>query len=204
MNTSKVKSREAFQATLKRQAGGSLWCYLWTFTRKEFTEVKELGRHWNSLRTVLVREDGMQGVRVFEQHPGGHGGHVHVITMKRHDVNKVRQLVEGTEGWGRLHVKRVPVAKMDYVIKYLGKAFMIGIRSWGVFGGRGVPRVRSSDVEISSPVSREMKHITCDELDDTFKRKVGYFANEATGRQRCYYRYVLAFYRVNDSQLRWR
>ena len=101
-----TKSKAAF--LLASQTLGKQRLYLWTFTFRELLAVKETRKHWNHLLTLLLREwPNLQGLRVFELHPGGHGLHVHLITNQFIDVNRARELATQA-GWGRIHVIPMP------------------------------------------------------------------------------------------------
>jgi len=95
-----TKSKAAF--LFASQTLGKQRLYLWTFTFKEVLAVKETRKHWNHLLTLLLREwPSVQGLRVFELHPSGHGLHVHLITNQFIDVNRGRELAIRA-GWGRI------------------------------------------------------------------------------------------------------
>jgi hypothetical protein len=144
--------------------------YLWTFTFRNRLEIADACGRWQDLQRDLVRSVGFQGVRVYELHPGGHGLHIHVITSGRHDVRAVRYYAESA-GFGRIHVKPVPSEGADYIAKYLTKARrsneLKGRRLWACLGFKGA-KVR--DCEIDSPLTREIKKISTDEVCEYLRR----------------------------------
>src|SRR5439155_27132486 len=114
-----TKSKAAF--LFASQTLGKQRLYLWTFTFRELLAVKKTRKLWNHLLTLLLREwPNLQGLRVFELHPGGHGLHVHLITNQFIDVNRARELATQA-GWGRIHVRPMPSEHSGYLAKYLSK-----------------------------------------------------------------------------------
>lgn len=115
--------------------------YLWTFTLPKRVPVDVARSMWEELRRALVRTLGMQGVRVFELHPNGHGLHVHVVTSRYWYVGTVRKLT-GRHGWGRIHVAYKVKMGEDaarYLSKYMTKGArclaLRGVRLWARMGG---------------------------------------------------------------------
>jgi len=143
---------------------GKKWAYLWTFTFSERLPIAAACCRWQLLQRDLVRSVGFRGVRVYELHPGGHGLHIHLVTGRRHDVRIVREFSQ-KNGFGRIHVKPIPAVSADYVAKYLTKSkrepALKGRRLWSCLGFQGS---RVKDVEIDSPISREMKKISDSDL----------------------------------------
>lgn len=174
--------------------------YLWTFTFRECLAVPEACARWQHLQRDLVRTVGFRGVRVYELHPGGHGLHIHVITSGRHDVVAVRHYAESA-GFGRIHVKPLPASGADYVAKYLTKArrdsSLKGRRLWACLGFKGS---RICDCDIDSPVSREIKKISTDDLQSYFRAMN--WAGLSSSRTINFFKFVFAQARVNQSRVR--
>lgn len=110
--------------------------YMWTFTFKEALDVKDTRKRWNHLLTLLKAEfANLCGLRVFEVHEF-HGLHVHLVTNRFLDVNKARLLAEQA-GWGRIHVKRIPIEHAGYLAKYLSKERPPCLKRWRLWAGFG-------------------------------------------------------------------
>jgi hypothetical protein len=120
------------------------WAYLWTLTTPDVVDLKELSQRWRK----LIWNGFTPCVRVFEKHPGGHGYHVHFVTAERIDVDAFRPKAAAA-GFGRIHVRRIPGKKAEYVAKYLTKqrATSPGIRMWAYVGFEGC---KAKDVIIES------------------------------------------------------
>lgn len=154
----KFKSRVACEMSISSLTAGFSSCYLWTFTTADVIDPRECARRWNDLQRYLVRF-GFFGVRVFELHPGGHGLHVHALTVRRFDINKIRSY-STVCSFGRINVKRIPVSRSCYIAKYLSKQFveehpeLKGIRLWARVGVKNSPwsGTRVCDVEAHSDV----------------------------------------------------
>lgn len=111
--------------------------YLWTFTTPDRCTAAEVLKRWRKFQNhKKVR--GIRCFRVLEEHPGGHGWHIHFMTVDRYDVRKLRPLAEAA-GFGRINVVVIPTAKAQYVIKYLVKALRksTGRRLWACVGFKG-------------------------------------------------------------------
>ena len=110
------------------------WAYLWTLTTPDEVDLKELSKRWRK----LIWNGFTPCVRVFEKHPRGHGYHVHFVTAERIDVEALRPKAEAA-GFGRIHVRRIPGIKAEYIAKYLTKqrATSPGIRMWSNVGFEG-------------------------------------------------------------------
>jgi hypothetical protein len=131
-----TKSKAAFIFAC-RTLGKQPKLYMWTFTFKDVLAVKDTRKRWNYLLTLLIRMwPHLQGIRVFELHPGGHGLHVHLVTNSRIDVNKARELAEKA-GWGRIHVKEIPSERIGYLGKYLTKERPPCLKRWRLWAGFG-------------------------------------------------------------------
>jgi len=152
-----TKSAWALKFTLRRFESAP--CYLWTFTFADVLPYREAARRWSRFcRLVLVRGFGVQGVRVFELHPGGHGLHVHCITrvgLRRAQVRAIWAAVSGF-GLGRWDIARVAGESALYALKYVQKGSrspgLGGVRLWATFGGFAGCRAR--DVSRDTPESR--------------------------------------------------
>ena len=135
-----TKTKWAVRLSIGTLLADGPWAYLWTFTTEDKIELPVLADRWNQFRRWFQRTGG-RCVRVFEPHPGGHGWHVHFLTNGRWDVNEVRLKAEAA-GFGRIHVKRVPRARADYIAKYVGKRLRnggspLGARMWACVGFEG-------------------------------------------------------------------
>jgi len=110
------------------------WAYLWTLTTPDEVDLKELSQRWRK----LIWNGFIPCVRVFEKHPKGHGYHVHFVTAERIDVDALRIKTDAA-GFGRVHVRRIPGKKAEYVAKYLTKqrSTRPGIRMWAYVGFEG-------------------------------------------------------------------
>lgn len=113
--------------------------YLWTFTLVWTAPIKLACRSWSTMAERLVSVVGMQGVRVFELHPGiedrSHGLHVHCVVGRWFDVRLVRRVCR-SEGWS-CHVQPIR-SNPYYITKYLHKSeraeCLAGRRLWAAFG----------------------------------------------------------------------
>ena len=114
--------------------------HMWTFTYADTPAPRDAANRWRCLARELVRGLNMWGVRVFENHPKGHGLHVHLIVSGFYDVNEVRKLSD-KYGFGRIHV--LEKENPEYVAKYLTKGRRVkgweGIRLWGCVGAKIYP-----------------------------------------------------------------
>jgi len=147
-------------------------CYLWTFTAGQV-----MPHHWFALahsrfltkvKNAAVRgtkgSDGgtiprnWGGVRVIEEHPGGHGLHSHMVLRGRMPWHLLQSLAVES-GLGRVvHVDPRPVSEAMgyYLASYLAKNGKIeGIRQWanvGTWDGIG-----KRDIVIESDRIKEIK-----------------------------------------------
>ena len=143
------KSKDAFDFTAGKLVEGRSRLYLWTFTFAEVLPIKETRKRWNHLLTLIRRRwPRMCGLRVFELHPGGHGLHVHMITIRFIDVNECRIMAKRA-GWGRIHVERIPAGQVGYVAKYLDKERPPCFKRWRLWAAVGTEwtPTRVKDVE---------------------------------------------------------
>lgn len=110
-------------------------CYLWTLTTPDVCDPSAVLKRW---RNATRNWKDLKCLRVLEEHPGGHGWHIHFVTPIRYDVNRVRKLTS-RHGFGRIHVKEIPAEKAYYLVKYLVKALRrsTGRRLWACVGFQG-------------------------------------------------------------------
>jgi hypothetical protein len=129
------------------------WAYLWTLTTADEVELKELSQRWRK----LIWNGFTPCVRVFEKHPKGHGYHVHFVTAERISVDELRLKTEAA-GFGRIHVRRIPGKKAEYIAKYLTKqrSTVPGIRMWSCVGFKGT---NAKDVVIENKEWDDLKLI---------------------------------------------
>jgi hypothetical protein len=153
-----MKSRTAFERTVRKmeQAGAKL--FFWTFTYREVHSLSVAMRLWNEFLTILKRNMGFRGVRVLELHDE-HGVHFHVITNKRYKIRAILAIGE-RYGFGRTHVQWVRdiAGGIAYLCKYLSKprsACLKGVRLWAAFGK--IERTRVSDIIVDSPFVRILR-----------------------------------------------
>lgn len=152
-----LKSKFAFQWTVDSMNAD---VFFWTFTFAEVLDLKEAVKRWHRFLSdhdgLRKSFPGVQGVRVYELHPGkppdyfSHGLHVHAVLNQFLPVDQVRAIAE-RKGFGRIHVKKVPRESAKYLAKYLGKKrpeCFAGMRLWAPFGKLDSTKVR--DIEVSS------------------------------------------------------
>ena len=75
----RMKSRAAFEFTVRKMLRQNPKLYFWTFTLREVHSLKAAMQLWNQFLTLLKRNLRFRGVRVLELHEE-HGCHFHVIT----------------------------------------------------------------------------------------------------------------------------
>lgn len=160
-----TKSGAACTFSIEALLKGYKTAYLWTFTFADVPDLSIAARRWSYLAKDLHRRLDFYGVRSFELHPGGHGLHVHFVTPLRYDVNAVRYYSDHHD-FGRINVKAIPAVHATYVAKYLQKASrhpsLKGKRLWSCIGFKEGSKVK--DIEIDSPLTREIKKISDDDL----------------------------------------
>lgn len=128
----------AAKLSLARVLGEEGWCYLWTFTTPDVADARTLSSRWTRFRNHrTVKAMKLKALRVIEEHPGGHGFHMHFVTPQRLDAATLWSVCEGV-GLGRIDVKRIPVSRAAYILKYLRKDRQKGCRAWAVLGLKGV------------------------------------------------------------------
>jgi len=155
-----MKSRSAFEFTVRRCFGQNAKLYFWTFTLREVHSLKAAMLLWNQFLTLLKRNLGFRGVRVLELHEE-HGCHFHVITNRRFPIRKILSMCE-RYGFGRIDVRRITDAAqaIGYVCKYLSKRrerCLKGARLWSAFGK--IERTRVRDILVDTPKVRLLRRI---------------------------------------------
>jgi hypothetical protein len=155
-----MKSRTAFEFTVRKMLRQNAKLYFWTFTFREVHSLKKAMQLWNQFLTVLKRQLGVRGVRVLELHEE-HGCHFHVITNRRFPIRKVLLMCE-RHGFGRIDVRRVTNAAqaISYLCKYLSKRrerCLKRARLWSAFGK--IERTRVRDVLVDTPKVRLLRRI---------------------------------------------
>jgi len=155
-----MKSRSAFEFTVRKMLRQNAKLYFWTFTLREVHSLKGAMQLWNQFLTLLKRNVGFRGVRVLELHEE-HGCHFHVITNRRFPIRKILSMCE-RYGFGRIDVRRITDAAqaISYVCKYLSKhreRCLKGARLWSAFGK--IERTRVRDVIVDTPKVRLLRRI---------------------------------------------
>lgn len=155
-----MKSRSAFEFTVRKMLRQNPKLYFWTFTFREVHSLKRAMQLWNQFLTLLKRRLGFRGVRVLELHEE-HGCHFHVITNRRFPIAKVLLMCE-RHGFGRVDVRRVTDAArtISYLCKYLSKRrerCLKRSRLWSAFGK--IERTRVRDVILDTPKVRLLRRI---------------------------------------------
>lgn len=158
----KSKSEVAFLLSCEKLFATNEKIYLWTFTFKKVLPDWYYPRAWSAFIHDLQQNyygGFLQGLRVLEIHPGGHGLHYHALLNKRIPVDLVRK-VKKKYGFGRDHVIIANVRSGQYLAKYLTKRngeLYPGMRRWGTVGS--FKQVRKNDIEIDSMFHRNIKII---------------------------------------------
>src|SRR6266496_4131871 len=174
-----MKSRSAFEFTVRKMLRQNPKLYFWTFTLREVHSLTEAMQLWNQFLTLLKRKVQFRGVRVLELHEE-HGCHFHVVTNKRFPIRKILALSE-RYGFGRIDVRRVTDAAqaVSYLCKYLSKPRVRCLkraRLWSAFGN--IERTRVRDVLLDTQKVRLLRRIMGkrsveDELNGVDSRFVG-------------------------------
>jgi len=155
-----TKSKAAFLLSCEKLFDTYGQCYFWTFTFKECMPDWWYPRHWDIFIKTLTNLYGgwIQGVRVIEVHPGGHGLHYHCIIATRVSVHLVRR-VGRRVGIGHVHVQKCDRKTAHYLAKYLDKGEKIHkrMKKWACMGG--FCGVKWKDIEIESTYQRNMLQI---------------------------------------------
>lgn len=155
-----MKSRSAFEFTVRKMLRRNAKLYFWTFTFREVHSLKTAMGLWNQFLTLLKRKLNFRGVRVLELHDE-HGCHFHVITNQRFPIRKVLAFSE-RYGFGRLHVQCVSdtATTIRYLCKYLSKprlGCLKRARLWQAFGG--IERTRVKDIVVDSEYCRILRRV---------------------------------------------
>ena len=156
----RMKSRSAFEFTVRKMLRLNRKLYFWTFTLREVHSLKTAMGLWNQFLTLLKRKLQFRGVRVLELHEE-HGCHFHVITNGRFRIEEILPLGK-RYGFGRTNVKRVTDAAkaVSYLCKYLSKPrarCLRRARLWSAFGK--IERTRVRDVVLDTEKSRLLRRI---------------------------------------------
>jgi hypothetical protein len=184
-----MRSRSAFEFTVRKMRRQSSKLYFWTFTFKEVHSLKTAMRLWNQFLTLLKRKLEFRGVRVLELHEE-HGCHFHVITNQRFPIEKILEF-SWRYGFGRTDVREVQNVDraIRYVCKYLSKprpGCLKRARLWSAFGR--IERTRVKDVLFDTPLIRILRRVMGkasieDELNGVDGRPVSGFRPERNFRR---------------------
>jgi hypothetical protein len=155
-----VKSRFAFEFTVRKMLRENPKLYFWTFTFREVHSLRKAMQLWNEFLTLLKRKLQFRGVRVLELHEE-HGCHFHVIVNRRFRIETILSLGK-RYGFGRIDVRRVKDADqaVGYLCKYLSKPRVRCLkraRLWSAFGK--IERTRVKDVVVDTPKVRLLRRI---------------------------------------------
>ena len=155
-----MKSRSAFEFTVRKMLRQNPKLYFLTFTLREVHSLTAAMRLWNRFLTLLKRKLSFRGVRVLELHEE-HGCHFHVITNQRFPIRKILALGE-RYGFGRIDVRRITDAAqaVSYLCKYLSKRRVRCLkraRLWSAFGN--IERTRVRDVLLDTQKVRLLRRI---------------------------------------------
>lgn len=155
-----MKSRFAFEFTVRKMLRENSKLYFWTFTFREVHSLKAAMGFWNEFLTLLKRKLHFRGVRVLELHDE-HGCHFHVITNRRFPIRTILGLSK-RYGFGRMDVRSVPDVSraIGYLCKYLSKRrapCLKRVRLWAAFGD--VERTRVADIVVDSPFVRVLRAV---------------------------------------------
>jgi len=142
---------------------------MWTLTFKECHPDSWCGNMHQRLVRALGDDakrhpsafpNGFGGVRVVEDHPGGHGLHYHWIVRGRLPLHRVRERAIAS-GFGHVFIARdenrrfrkVDEGAAGYVAKYLTKGSrLVGVRTWANIGD--YEGVKTRDIEFDSTSNR--------------------------------------------------
>ncbi len=155
-----MKSRAAFEFTVRKMLRQNANLYFWTFTFREVHSLKTAMALWNQFLTLLRRKLQFRGVRVLELHDD-HGCHFHVITNQRFPIRKIMAFSH-RYGFGRMDVREVPDVEkaIAYLCKYLSKArpgCLKRARLWSAFGD--VERTRVKDILTDTTFVRILRRV---------------------------------------------
>jgi hypothetical protein len=151
------KSTEAFKLSVKELFARSKSVYMWSFTFADVPSLEEAARRWKNLCKVLVEQFGLEGLRVLEKHPGGHGVHYHALFPRWFPVRVMRRAASRC-GFGRINVIEKCGSASYYLSKHFSKTkrpfCFKGVRLWAAFGGKRktyTKRLTIVDGNICSP-----------------------------------------------------
>lgn len=155
-----MKSRAAFEFTVRKMFRQNPKLYFWTFTFRDVHSLNVAMQLWNQFLTLLKRKLGFRGVRVLELHEE-HGCHFHVITNRHFSIRTILGLRQ-RYGFGRIDVRRVTDTSqaVSYLCKYLSKPRVRCLkraRLWSAFGK--IERTRVRDVLVDTPQVRLLRRI---------------------------------------------
>jgi len=151
------KSQCAFVMSVRKLFEESSQVYFWTFTFVQVMPDWYYPRSWNVLMKDVQNLYGgmLQGLRVLEVHPGGHGLHYHALVNRRICVHLINRMAKKV-GMGITHVQRADVGAGEYLAKYLIKENPLwpGMRRWGTIGG--FRQVKKNNIRIDSVFHRNL------------------------------------------------
>lgn len=154
------KSQAAFIMSARKLFQESDKVYFWTFTFNRVMPDWYYPRSWQMFIVNLQNAYGgfLQGLRVLEVHPGGHGLHYHALLNRRVSVHLVRRHAKKV-GIGIVQVEVATRESAEYLAKYLTKTNPLwpGMRRWGPIGGfKQVPKNR---LEVDSVFHRNFREM---------------------------------------------
>jgi len=133
---------------------------VWTLTLPSpAPEWKPVSSKWHRVLTWCAKRFDCRGIRVNEWHPGGHGWHIHWLTLAWIPVDAMRMQTDRV-GFGRINVFLAGAgsqAAQEYFTKHWSKDFCrgrYGMRKWARTGGFKGSRVRDIKVESDYSVWR--------------------------------------------------
>lgn len=180
-----MKSRTAFEQTVRKMERAGRKIYFWTFTFRDVHSLRFAMTLWNEFLTILKRKIEFGGVRVLELHDE-HGAHFHVVTNRRYKIRTMLAL-GNRYGFGRTHVERVTdvAGGIAYLCKYLSKRrppCLKSVRLWAAFGN--VERTRVSDIICDSPFIRILRGVMGSPLPEDLLSPTGSAGNRKRSRER--------------------
>lgn len=163
-----AKSRVACRATARefieqnRAASGRAYFWTFTFTLRHDREMAEACWHtfWQRVGRCWPQ---MKGLKVIQDHPGGHGAHFHVLLDRYLPMGVLLRMGEDL-GFGHMWVQRVKggdiaLAKVvEYVSKYISRRADVawaGARMWARFGAW--MSTRCVDISIDCVATRALR-----------------------------------------------
>lgn len=145
-------------------------CYMWTLTFADVVPDSWAGNMHSKLVKYMrdsVRSGAISefaGVRVVEEHPGGHGLHYHWVIRGKLALSEVRKNAKRA-GFGHVFIARdvkgrfrvVDAGAAAYLAKYLNKNEKLhGVRAWACIGTYEGTKTR--DVSFDSDSTRVFRH----------------------------------------------